>query len=286
MAEYSSKKAKRVIGGTERGADDCFLITQCHHMNLIEGKLFVSEMLSHRVKVFEAEDGKFVRSIGELGFFDGEFDVPAGATYLEGSTIICDLNNGRLQAFDKDGEFEKEIGSKGDGPGCFGNPYTICVDPKSKNVFVAEAVNKRVQVLDKDFNHVKFITERAPDVKFTSCSHVSFDINNNRVIVTDAEGSDVTVFDATTGDAVCSLQGEEGEFSSAARTAADKDGNILVCEMGKNKVVVFDQNGKKIGPFAEEHDFSYPEDIAIADNGDIYILEGNCLSGWNKITIF
>ncbi len=287
MSEYRSKAAKRFIGGPDPDAEGDFLITQSHHMNLIEGKLYISEMLSHQVKVFDAEDGKLVRTVGEMGCFDGEFDVPAGSVFHEGNVVICDLNNGRLQTFDSNGEFVSEFGCKGDGPGNFEHPNTICVDPNTKNVYVAEAAEKpRVQVFDKDFNHISFITGRSTDDKFKSCNHVSFDSVNNKVIITDAESSDVSLFDPATGTAVCSLQGDQGEFSSAARAVADKDGNIIVCEMGNNKVMVFDKDGKKIGPFAENHEFSYPEDIAIAANGDIFILEGNLFSGWNKVSVF
>eukprot|EP00794_Sanderia_malayensis_P008792 gene8792-9731_t len=286
MSEYCSKSVKRVIGSSERNADGDFLITQCHHMNLIEGELYLSEMLSHRVKVFKAEDGSFIRSIGELGCFDGEFEVPAGAALLEGNAVICDLNNHRLQTFDLTGSFLSEFGSEGDGPGSFANPNSICVDQNTKMVYIAEASNKRVQVFDKDFNHVRFITGRSSDDQFKSCNHVSFDSVNNRLIVSDSDNDSVSLFDSSTGSFLFSLQGDEGEFSSVARSVADKDGNILVCEMGKNKVMMFDGAGKKIGQFAEQHEFAYPEDIAIDKNGDIFILEGSVMTGWNKITVF
>lgn len=284
MADYSSRKLKRVIGGEAQDENGDFLISQAHHMAYNDGKLYASEMLSHRVRVFEAADGKFVQNIGELGSFDGEFNVPAGIASLGDKLVVCDLNNCRLETFKFNGEFLSEIGSEGDGPNNFGNPNSICVDPKSKDVFVAEATNQRVQIFDKDFNHKSFIKSRGSE--FKSCNHVSFDSVNNRVIITDAEGSDVSLFDPATGAVVCSLQGDADEFIGAAKAVADSAGNILVCEMGQNQVMVFDKDGKKIGKFAAEHEFSYPEDIAFGPNGEIFILEGNLFSGWSKISIF
>ena len=283
MAEYSSKSAKRTIGGDQQDAEGDFLITQSHHMAYSQGKIFVSEMLSHNVKIFQAQDGKLVKTFGGMGFFDGEFNVPAGIAFLDGNAIVCDVNNGRLQTFDADGNFLREYGSKGDGPGCFRNPNSIVVDSQ-KNVYVAEAENKRVQILDKDLTHKAFITGKG-DEPFKSCNAVGFDHVNNRVIITDSDADDISLFDPTSGQVVCSLKGESGEFGSATEVIVDQTGNIIVCEMGENKVVVFDKNGAKVGAFAANHEFSYPEDICMGD-GEIFILEGSLFSGWSKVTVF
>ena len=282
MAEYASKTVVRSFGGDQRESSGDFLITQAHHMAVNDGKVYISEMLSHSVKVLQASDGSLVKTFGGVGFFDGEFDVPAGIAFLDGKTIVCDLNNGRLQSFDSEGSFLSEFGSKGDSPGCFGNPNSICVDGASQNIFVAEASNKKVQVLDKEFNHKSFIV----GPPFTSCNHVGFDNVNNRLIVTDCEADTVALFDPSNGQLVCKLAGENGEFKGAAKAIGDKSGNILVCEMGENKVVVFDKDGKKVGNLASGYEFSYPEDICISESGEVFVLEGNVFGGWNKVSVF
>lgn len=283
MADYSSKTVLRSFGGPDhKDADGDFLITQAHHMAYNDGNVYVSEMLSHSVKVLQCSDGTFVRKIGSLGFFDGEFDVPSGVTFLDGKTIICDLNNGRLQSFDADGSFLSEFGSKGDGPGSFTCPNSLCSDAAGDHLFVAEAGNKRVQVFDKDFNHKSFIC----GPPFASCDHVGFDKVGNRLIVTDCEADTVSLFDPATGRAVCKLAGENGEFKGAMKATGDSAGNILVCEMGEGKVTVFDKDGRKIGLFAAGYDFSNPEDISISENGEVFVLEGNLFSGWNRVSVF
>lgn len=282
MADYALRSLVRSFGGPEEDSDGDFLITQSHHMAYNDGKVYLSAMLSHSVSVFNATDGTLMKKFGELGFFDGEFDVPGGITFLDGNIIVCDLNNGRLQTFDSDGGFLSAFGYKGDGPGCFGNPNSVCLDAAGQHIFVAEAVNKRVQVFDKDFNHKSFITGSP----FASCTHVGYDHVGNRLIVTDSKADSVALFDPNTGQPVCKLDGENGEFLGAQKAIGDKNGNILVCEMGKNRVVVFDKDGKKIGLFAEGYEFVCPEDISISEKGEIFVLEGRVLAGWNRVAVF
>ena len=282
MADYGSKTVVRSIGGEDENAEGDFLITQAHHMAYNDGKLYVSEMLSHCVRILQAADGSVVKTFGSMGSGAGEFSVPAGITFLDGKATVCDLNNGRLQTFDSDGNFLSEIGSQGDGPGCFANPNAICVDATSEHVFVAEASNKRVQVFDNKFNHKSFIT----GPPFSSCDQVGFDSVNNRVIVSDTDAGKVSLIDPATGQAVGSLEGENGELQGARKAVGDKAGNILVCEMGEGRVMVFDKNGKKIGPLASDYEFSNPEDIWINESGEIFILEGSLFGGWNRVVVF
>ena len=281
MEGYSSKKAVRSFGGPDQ-TDGEFLITQSHHMACFGGKVHVSEMINHRVKIFDVSNGNLLKSFGELGCFDGEFNVPGGIALWNDNIVVCDVNNNRLQTFDNDGNFVSEFGSQGDGPGCFAKPASVCVDPESQTIFVGEAGNTRVQILDKDFNHKNFIT----GPPFKSCNHISYDGANKRIIVTDHEAEGIFFFDAETGQSVSSLAGEGQEFKGALKAIADKSGNVLVCEYGEKKVVAFDKDGKKVGQLAEGYDFKGPMDICINENGEVVLLEGDIFAGWNRVTVF
>ena len=282
MASYSSKSVVRSFGGPERGADGDYLITQGQGMAYNDGKIYIAEMLSHYVRVFQATDGTLVKSFGGLGFFDGEFNGPAGIAFADGKAIVCDLNNGRLQTFDVDGNFLSEVGSKGDGPGSFQNPSSVCVDAATGNIFVAEAGNKRVQVFDKEFNHKSFIT----GPPFLSSDYVGYDHVNNRVIVSDSEADTVALFDPATGQSVCKLEGGSGDFRAVQQAACDKSGNIIVCGVSEGTVAAFDKDGKKIGTFASGYEFSQPRGISISESGEIFILDGSVACGWSRVTVF
>ena len=58
-------------------------------------------------------------------------------------------NTNRVAKFDKDGEFVRQWGSTGTGPGQFNGVKALAIDAQG-NVYVADAGNKRVQVFDAD----------------------------------------------------------------------------------------------------------------------------------------
>ena len=60
-------------------------------------------------------------------------------------------NNTRLWEFDKNGNFVKAWGSRGQGPGQFEDVHTIAADAKG-NVYVGDRFNRRIQVFDGDGN--------------------------------------------------------------------------------------------------------------------------------------
>jgi hypothetical protein len=67
-----------------------------------------------------------------------------------GNIFVADgVGNARVAKFNNKGVFIKSWGSRGTGPGMFGNARAIAVDAKG-NVYVADAGNKRIQVFDND----------------------------------------------------------------------------------------------------------------------------------------
>ncbi len=76
---------------------------------------------------------------------DVAFDS-ADNTYISDGYI-----NSRVAKVDKDGNWLKSWGERGNGPGQFNTPHSIAVDAKS-NIYVADRGNHRIQVFDSDGN--------------------------------------------------------------------------------------------------------------------------------------
>ena len=57
----------------------------------------------------------------------------------------------RVAKFDRNGEYIKSWGGRGDAAGTIQHPHSIVVDAKD-NVYVADRGNKRIQVFDTDGN--------------------------------------------------------------------------------------------------------------------------------------
>jgi 6-bladed beta-propeller protein len=86
---------------------------------------------------------------GPFATFNRETDVawdPAGNIFVSDG-----YGNKRVVKFDKNGNFVKAWGSRGQGPGQFEDVHTIAADAKG-NVYVGDRFNKRIQVFDGDGN--------------------------------------------------------------------------------------------------------------------------------------
>jgi hypothetical protein len=93
---------------------------------------------------------------------DGEFRQPTDVTWgREGNIFISDgYINSRVAKFDKDGDWVKQWGEPGQGPGEFNTPHSIAADAQD-HIYVADRGNRRIQVFDHDG---KFLREIKIDV--------------------------------------------------------------------------------------------------------------------------
>ena len=76
---------------------------------------------------------------GEYGTGPGQFTEPSGVCSNEaGEFLVADTNNHRIQIFNHEGEFLRQIGDgqKTDGPLVYPNRVAVC--PKTGNIIVTE----------------------------------------------------------------------------------------------------------------------------------------------------
>jgi hypothetical protein len=101
---------------------------------------------------------------GAGGGRGGSFGRPTDVTWdTQGNIFVSDgYNNSRVAKFNKDGDFVKSVGVRGNGPLQFSTPHAITSDAKG-NIYVADRGNNRIQVLDPDLNLIRTISNvRAP----------------------------------------------------------------------------------------------------------------------------
>jgi sugar lactone lactonase YvrE len=113
------------------------------------GSIFVSEGHSSapgsaaRVLKFD-KGGKLIKSWGELGSADGEFDQPhALAMDSRGRLFVGDRNNNRVQIFDQDGKFLDKWYQ-------FSRPSGVYID-KNDMIYVADSESKSVSRNHQDW---------------------------------------------------------------------------------------------------------------------------------------
>jgi len=103
--------------------------------------------------VYDADTFKLIRRIGTGNkqhtlTTPGDFARPGGmAVDKNGNLYVADTMNNRIEIFDADGGFIKEIGKHGDGPGDFARPKGVAVDADG-HIWVADGMQDRVHVLN------------------------------------------------------------------------------------------------------------------------------------------
>jgi DNA-binding beta-propeller fold protein YncE len=101
-----------------------------------------------RVVVIDADTGKFKRYWGAYGNKPDDTDL---GKYDPAAPPACDRPNDRIQVFQKDGKFVKEvfIAKKTLGDGSVWD-IAFSKDPRQRYLYLADGKNERVYILDRD----------------------------------------------------------------------------------------------------------------------------------------
>ena len=126
----------------------------------MEGKIAVTDFKGHCAYVFEKE-GNCLRKIGSQGSNSGQFNHPAGVSFLNDNEIlIADQWNHRIQHINiQTGTVVMSFGKCGAGKGEFKNPLGVCLDDEGR-IVVTEWSNNRIHVLSKEENYFHIWRQR------------------------------------------------------------------------------------------------------------------------------
>jgi len=214
------------------------------------GQVIVCGRWLESVQVFDMT-GASVASFGSSGSGDGQFTGVTGIAVDEQEriyvteTTVFGLGKRRVQAFDKDGEFIFQFGSKGQNLGEFKEPRGIAVDKKG-NIIVADSGNNRIQIFAPDG---KFVGEFGHKGKKDGMLKAPWGIVTNSVgniLVTDKGNHRVQMFDSLGNFLyVFGKKGpKRGEFNEPRGIAVDKYDNIIVSDTMNERIQIFDRRGK------------------------------------------
>ena len=102
----------------------------------------------HQISVF-TNDGDFIRTIGNRGHGDGEFNHPIQiAIDKQEQLYVLDAGNFRVQVFDNNGQFLFNWGRLGKALGNLARPRGIAVDGLSR-VYISDAAFQNFQIFTK-----------------------------------------------------------------------------------------------------------------------------------------
>jgi DNA-binding beta-propeller fold protein YncE len=114
----------------------------------------------HHLYVFDSQTGELLRTVGNRGKEEGDFNLPLQVTSSpDGTVYVSDAGNFRVQSFDEEGNFIASYGTVGRKVGNFARPKGIATGPNG-NIYVVDAAFGNFQIFTKQFKLLMFIGDR------------------------------------------------------------------------------------------------------------------------------
>ena len=244
------------------------------------GEIILAENCGGRITILSKE-GEKLRSFGSKGKKEGEFTIPRGVAISHDAHILV-TDDHRVQKLTFEGVCVKSVGSNriGNSPLQFYHPRGIKVHPITRQIFIADSGNHRVQVLNSDFSYSRSFGKEgsAPD-QFNRPMDVAFD-NNGFVYVADCYNHCIKKF-TSAGRFIlklCSEGSNPGQLKQPSSIFIDKNSStVFISEKNKNRISIFDTKGVLIRCFGKkgsgEEEFNHPLGIAVDSLGKLYITD-------------
>ena len=190
----------------------------------------------HKLKKF-SRDGHLIKTVGQKGNKEGEFDYPGGVRFHNSHIYVCDRDNHRIQVFDCELNFIQTIGSRGSGRGEFNVPFDLYFDAEG-NAYIADYNNKRIQVLNTSGQFIRQFGHKEGEgrLRWPAAVHIIGEF----VYVSDSGHNPIAVYE-TSGQFVTSCGkygGGEEEFNNPRCITSDHNGFIYVCDWQNDRIKI------------------------------------------------
>jgi DNA-binding beta-propeller fold protein YncE len=199
------------------------------------GHIYVADAGNHHVQKL-APSGTFVAEWkgAEPGFY-GPRRIAMGP---DDSIYVVDQGHTRIVKFSPDGGVLSTWGSKGTGDGQFDDPTSVAVDSTTNKVYVADPINKRIQIFDSNGKFLAkwSIPEWGQPQGFED---LGVDPKTGRLYASSANTDSVLMFDLN-GKRVGSLTPKPPDRLERPSALALANGKIYVLNMEGNRVSIID----------------------------------------------
>ena len=265
--ERERNKHKQSIKELEEGLE--FAKEKFKSNELNEFTESIIQNLTEKREKFESEfhcmrvrlefDNTLVRSAGKFGRL-----IVTDSTRLASRLPVVEYE-GRVSPLLSIG------GAPGGEEGQFSNPYGVTVHYSTGNIFVADQLNHRVQVFDKDGGYVYKFGDRDGAGKMKWPRAIEF--YQNKVFVSQGTGGCLLVYDlnGTFLQQIGTPGNGEGQFNYPyGITINQSNGEIFICDNGNNRVQIFSKDFLFRSQFGQGI-LKYPTDIKLTCKS-IYVL--------------
>lgn len=233
----------------------------------------------------------FVLTWGSLGSGAGQFNAPLGITLApDGSVLVVDTANHRVQRFSATGVFLGSWGSQGGNNGQFDFPYGVAVD-ESNQVYIADWGNHRIQKFTAGGAFLRswggygtgmgqFDQPWDLDVIPGGWVYVT-DSNNHRVQAFDRNGAFMTTWGSRCEIAHGNCGEGDGLFLGPSGIATDAMGNVFVADTHNNRIQKFDAQGTFLLKWGDawggDTDVGTPTGLCTDMAGSVFVVAGVAL---------
>jgi DNA-binding beta-propeller fold protein YncE/Mg-chelatase subunit ChlD len=193
------------------------------------GRVYISDFSNDKVYRFTV-DGKYLGSIGESGFDDGQFYGPTAlAVDDDDNLFVIDSGNMRVVKFSPEGDFLLSFGREGKDDGEFDHPSGIAVD-SAGSIYVSDHGKKEIGLYDRSGNFITYL--RGYDLSDPYGITLA---EQNRLIISDGRGIlsyDImhsTWTEIDTGD----------ELRRALDAKVDRLGQLVACDFEQDVILQF-----------------------------------------------
>ena len=180
----------------------------------------------------------------EIGSWESsEWESPFGiALDKAGNVLVSDTSYSRVDVYDRNGNFIRNLGLAGTGSGEFWVPQGIAVD-QSGNIFVVNNANSTIQMFNSGYSFVRaWGSPGSGDGQFSRPVGIAVDATG-KVFVADAGNNRIQVFDSS--GTFLQKWGSEGygngEFGQPSGVTVNKAGTrVYVADTDNNRIQVFE----------------------------------------------
>ena len=199
------------------------------------GNIYVADASNHRVQKM-APDGTLIAEWKgpDPGFY-GPRRVAIGP---DDSIYVVDQGHNRIAKLNSNGDVLATWGRTGNGDGEFNDPTSVAVDPATNKVYVADPINKRIQVFDQNGRFLSkwSMPEWGAHAGFED---LAIDSQRSRLYASSAHWEAVFVFDLN-GTRIGSLTPKPPDKLEGPSALALANGKLYVLNMASNRVSVID----------------------------------------------
>jgi sugar lactone lactonase YvrE len=222
---------------------------------------------------------RYLIAFGKEGTGKGEFKHPADiAIDAAGNAWVVDMENDRLQKFDKEGKYITEFGKSGEGKCQLKRPKSVAIDAEGY-IWVDDAGNFRIQKFNEYGEcFLEFGEMGTGEGQFFDAESIAIDAKGN-IWVADTYSGRLQEFDSKGKllKVVDPPEGKPGHMWNVTGIDIGPSGNVWVSDWMVGAIIEFNAEGifvQKLGTTGIfDGQFMHPDTIEVDEGGTIWVTD-------------